>query len=117
MTQQEKEREAIHNASVKHILPLVGNHVTAEDLSNALDKIANTAIEVIDELRKPSEDLVQETTKLLSSSRSQENEVNKELLEAAKDALKTFYGVGCTDDAEIVQELKEAILNAEKQIR
>ena len=46
---------------------------------------------------------------------NQENDMNVELLKTAKDALKTFYRVGCTDEAEIVQELKEAIANIEKQ--
>ena len=50
------------------------------------------------------------TAAIIPSSRCQENDVK--LLEAAKDALRTFYGVGCTDEAEIVQELKEAITNA-----
>ena len=42
-------------------------------------------------------------------------DVNAELLSAAKDALSTFYSIGCTDEAEIVKALIEAISNYEKQ--
>jgi hypothetical protein len=83
----------------------------------------------LDRLRKPSEELVNEIYDLIEKYHYDEyaiwsvedsmrcsNEIanlvtkrEAELLEAAKDALTTFYGIGCTDEADIVQALKKAI--------
>jgi hypothetical protein len=140
MTEKEKEQQAIIEASMKHVLPLVGNHVLAEDLNEALHKIADTAIRVIDELRKPSEDLVKEIysylsekteivdrakfvmateiAKLLPSSPGGENGVNKELLEALK-MIRDDINAGEPASEGFLEHIKiianSAISNAEKQ--
>jgi hypothetical protein len=55
MKMNEQERQAIHDASIKVILPLIGKHVTATELDDTLYKLADIAIEQLSELRKPSE--------------------------------------------------------------
>jgi hypothetical protein len=91
-------------------------------------------VKALDELHnaeKPSEDLVEEIYDLIEKYHYDEYAIwsvedsmrcsteianivtqrESELLEAAKDALTTFYGIGCTDEADIVQALKKAISN------
>jgi len=58
MTMNEQERQAIVDASIDAIAPLLGKHVTIEMFDEALGKIADIAIEKLSELRKPSENLV-----------------------------------------------------------
>lgn len=54
---------------------------------------------------------------VLMQNRENQEESRKiaELLQAAKDALSTFFSIGCTEEAEIVQALIKAITNYKNQ--
>jgi hypothetical protein len=133
MTQQEKQ--AVEKAAQKYSIKMweSGRKFGSVKQYSKEDFIAGA--EKLAELRnaeKPSEDLVQQIESSLNKYRRTDstnrtaldwgdfNFVSKEianlitqreseLLEAAKDALTTFYGIGCTDEADIVQALKKAI--------
>jgi tagatose-1,6-bisphosphate aldolase non-catalytic subunit AgaZ/GatZ len=130
MTQQEKQ--AVEKAAQKYSIKMweSGRKFGSVKQYSKEDFIAGA--EKLAELRnaeKPSEELVKEIYDLIEKYHYDEyaiwsvedsmrcsteiaNIVTKreaELLEAAKDALTTFYGIGCTDEADIVQALKKAI--------
>lgn len=172
MQKRDRDFRESQKNGVKHSLELIGSE-PSEPIGQTDEEMVQKLLNIMDEnsdcdetdslylIGGQYESVAKEIAKLLSSSRSQENDVNKklllfcydagkwggfrdaetltekfkkanpnetvyeksgdvnvnvELLEAATDALNMFYGIGCTDEAEIVQELKIAISNAEKQI-
>jgi hypothetical protein len=95
---------AIHNEIVK--APRLYAYMQALDAY--IDNLEEKPIEPETNVGEAGKELVSEIDDVLMQP-------NKELLEAAKDALRTFYGIGCNEEAEIVQVLTKAILNYEKQ--
>jgi hypothetical protein len=95
---------AIHNEIVE--APRLYAYMQALDAY--IDNLEEKTIEPETNVGEAGEELVSEIDAELMQP-------DKELLEAAKDTLRTLYGIGCNEEAEIVQVLTKAISNYEKQ--